>query len=64
MRLPIILMLLTIFLLPADLEGLAGQVQATAHTAQAMVVKLLKRDDVQVAEASSRVALGNATEVQ
>lgn len=54
MRLPIILMLLTIVLLPADLRGLAAQVQSGVDTARATVTKFLDRnDDVQVAEAST-----------
>lgn len=52
MRLPIILMLLTVVLLPADLRGLAAQVETGAETARAAVAKFLNRDDgVQVAEA-------------
>jgi hypothetical protein len=59
MRLPIILMLLTVVLLPADLEGLAAQVKSGVETARVAVVKLLDRnDDVQVAQASSTPALG------
>jgi len=53
MRIPVILMLLTILLLPADLRGLAAQVQSGADTARAAVTKLLHRDDdLQVAEVS------------
>lgn len=59
MRLPIILMLLTVVLLPADLRGLAAQVEAGAETARAAVTKFLDRDDgVQVAEAAPALALG------
>jgi len=66
MRLPIILILLTIVLLPADLRGLAAQVQSSADTARAAVTKLLDRDDkLQVAEASPKLMLGGkATNVQ
>lgn len=66
MRIPVILMLLTVLLLPADLRGLADQVQTGTQTAQAMVIKFLKRDDaVQVAETSTRLGLGRTvTQVQ
>ena len=66
MRIPVILMLLTVLLLPADLRGLADQVQTGTQTAQAMVIKFLKRDDaVRVAETSTRPGLGGtATQVQ
>jgi hypothetical protein len=56
MRLPIILMLLTILLLPADLRGLAAQVQSGVDTARATVTTFLDRnDDLQVAEASAEL---------
>lgn len=59
MRLPIILMLLTVLLLPADLRGLAAQVETGAETARAAVAKFLDRDDdLLVAEASPKVTLG------
>lgn len=59
MRLPIILMLLTVLLLPADLRGLAAQVESGAETARAAVAKFLDRDsDLQVAEASPDLTLG------
>jgi hypothetical protein len=66
MRLPVILMLLTILLLPADLRGLAAQVQSGVDTAQAAVTKLLHHDDaLQVAEAAAKPALGaKVTQVQ
>lgn len=66
MRLPIVLMLLTVVLLPADLRGLAAQVQSGADTARAAVAKFLDRDDgVQVAEAAPKLVLGgNVSEVQ
>jgi hypothetical protein len=57
MRIPIILMLLTVLLLPADLRGLADDVQAGIQTASAAISKFLKRgDDVQVAEADATPA--------
>jgi hypothetical protein len=59
MRLPIILMLLTVLLLPADLEGLATQLQSGVQTAQAAVTKFLDRnDEVQVADAAPKLTLG------
>lgn len=59
MRLPIILMLLTVLLLPADLRGLAAQVESGAETARAAVAKFFDRDDnLQVAEASPKLVLG------
>jgi hypothetical protein len=59
MRLPIILMLLTVLLLPADLRGLAAQVESGAESARAAVTKFLdRRDDVQVAEAAPGLVLG------
>jgi hypothetical protein len=61
MRLPIILMLLTIALLPADLQGLAAQVQSGVDTARTTVTKFLDRsDEVKVAEASSELLPGSA----
>jgi len=52
MRLPIILMLLTILLLPADLEGLAQDVQSGFHVATAAAARLLhQNNEVKVAEA-------------
>jgi len=60
MRLPIILMLLTVLLLPADLQGLAQDVQAGARTLTASVTRLLHRDDgLQVAEATRTLPLGS-----
>lgn len=66
MRIPVILMLLAIVLLPADLRGLAAQVEAGADTARATVTRFLARNDgVQVAEASPELTLGGrATNVQ
>ena len=67
MRLPIILMLLTLVLLPADLQGLAAQVQYGIDTVRAAAVeKLLDRhDNVLIAEASPEPALGGkATEIR
>lgn len=66
MRLPIILMLLTVLLLPADLEGLVAQVQSGAETARVAVAKFLDRhDEVQVAEATPRLAPGSkVTEIR
>ena len=66
MRLPVILMLLTILLLPADLRGLAAQVEAGAETARTAVTKLLDgKDDVKVAEASAKLLPGaQVTQVQ
>ena len=66
MRLPIILMLLTVVLLPADLRGLAAQVESGAEAARAAVAKFLDRDDnLQVAEASPKLVLGGkATNVR
>lgn len=62
MRLPIILMLLTVVLLPADLRGLAAQLESGAETARAAVTKLLDRDaKIQVAEASPKLTLGGKT---
>lgn len=59
MRLPIILMLLTVLLLPADLQGLAHDLQAGAETARATVASFLDRnDEVQVADAAPRLTLG------
>jgi hypothetical protein len=59
MRLPIILMLLTVLLLPADLQGLAHDVQTGAETARVAVAKFLDRsDEVQVADAAPRLTLG------
>ena len=66
MRLPVILMLLTILLLPADLEGFAAQVRSGAETAQATLAKFLDHnDEVQVAQASPKLTLGGqATQVR
>jgi hypothetical protein len=66
MRLPIILMLLTVLLLPADLEGFAAQIQSGVQTAQAAVTKFLDRgDQMQVAEAGPKLTLGGkVTEVR
>ena len=51
MRLPIILMLLVVLLLPADLRGFASDVEAQAQNVAAMVGNFLERNDkVQVAE--------------
>ena len=59
MRIPVILMLLTILLLPADLQGLAAQVQSGIDGAQATATKLLHRnDDLKVAEVSPQLTLG------
>ena len=59
MRLPIVLMLLTVLLLPADLRGLAAQVEAGAATTRVAVAKFLERDDkVKVAEVSPTLRLG------
>lgn len=59
MRLPIILMLLTIVLLPADLRGLAAQMQSGVDTARATVTTFLDRnDDVKVAEAATQLLPG------
>lgn len=60
MRLPIILILLTVLLLPADLRGLAAQVQAGADTARNAVARFLDRndDEVKVAEVTSKLRLG------
>jgi hypothetical protein len=59
MRIPVILMLLTILLLPADLRGLASQVESGIEVARASVTKFLDRNDgVQVAEARPRLVLG------
>jgi len=56
MRLPIILMLLTIVLLPADLQGLAAQVRTGVDTARATVTKFLDRSDaLEVAEATTQL---------
>ena len=60
MRIPVVLMLLTILLLPADLQGLAAQLRTGADTAQAAVTKLLHRDDeLKVAQVSTKLALGS-----
>jgi len=66
MRLPIILMLLTVVLLPADLHGLVAQVQSGAETARVAVTKFLARnDEVKVAEATPKLMLGGkVTEVR
>ena len=66
MRLPIILMLLTVLLLPADLRGFAHDVQSGAKTAMSTVADFFGRDDgVQVADASPGLTLGGqATEVR
>ena len=66
MRLPIILMLLTVVLLPADLRGLAAQLESGAETARAAVTKFLDHDDnLQCAEASPKLVLGGkATNVR
>lgn len=66
MRLPIILMLLTVVLLPADLRGLAAQVEAGAETARTALTRFLDRaDGVQVAEAAPKLVLGGkVSEVQ
>ncbi len=62
MRIPVILMLLTIILLPADLRGLAAQVQSGVDVARVSVTKFLdRRDSVQVAEAGPTLALGGKT---
>ena len=59
MRLPIILMLFTVLLLPADLLGLAAQVESGAETARAAVARFLDRDDdLLVADASPHLTLG------
>ena len=59
MRIPVILMLLTILLLPADLRGLASQVESGIEVARASVTKFLDRNDgVQVAEAGPTLVLG------
>ncbi len=60
MRLPIILMLLTVLLLPADLRGLAAQVEAGAETARIAVAKFLDRnDEVKVAQVTPKVRVGD-----
>ncbi len=67
MRLPIILMLITVVLLPADLQGFAAQIQSGAETARTMVAKFLDRDDneVKVAQAAPKLRLGGpVTEVR
>ena len=66
MRMPIVLMLLTVLLLPADLRGLAAQVQSGVESAGTAMTKLLDRDhDVKVAEAQPKPALGGkVTQVQ
>jgi hypothetical protein len=66
MRLPIILMLLTVLLLPADLRGLVAEVQSGVSSAQAAVTKLVDRkSEVQVAQAAPKLVLGgNVTEVR
>jgi hypothetical protein len=59
MRIPVILMLLTILLLPADLRGLVAQVESSFDVARASVAKVLVRSDaVQVAEAPPALVLG------
>lgn len=59
MRIPVILMLLTILLLPADLRGLAAQVESGIKVARASVTNFLDRKDgVQVAEAGPTLVLG------
>jgi hypothetical protein len=66
MRLPIILMLLTVLLLPADLRGLVAQVQSGADTARVAVAKFLDRnDDVKVADVTPKLRLGTpVTEIR
>lgn len=59
MRIPVILMLLTVVLLPADLRGLVAQVESGVNVARASVVKFLDRNDgVQIAEAAPTLVLG------
>ena len=59
MRIPVILMLLTILLLPADLRGLVAQVESGFDVARASVAKVLvRKDGVQVAEAGPTLVLG------
>lgn len=59
MRLPIILMLLTVILLPADLQGLARDIESGVQTVTASAAKFIQRkDEVQVAEASPELKLG------
>jgi len=52
MRLPIILILLTVVLLPADLRGFANDIATQARVATAAVTDALRRDEpaAQVAE--------------
>lgn len=67
MRLPIILMLLTVLLLPADLRGLMEQVESGAETARIAVAKFLDRndDEVKVSEVTPKLRLGGTvTEVR
>ncbi len=62
MRLPIILMLLTVVLLPADLRGLAAHVQSGVETTQATLTRFLDRNhDVKVAEAVPKLVIGGTT---
>jgi hypothetical protein len=59
MRIPVILMLLTIVLLPADLRGLAAQVESGIDVARASVTRFLDRKDgVEVADAAPTLVLG------
>jgi hypothetical protein len=52
-------MLLTVLLLPADLQGFARDLQSGVQTVAATAGKFLaRRDEVQVADASPRLTLG------
>jgi hypothetical protein len=66
MRIPVILMLFTIVLLPADLRGLVAQVESGVDVARASITKFLDRKDaVQVADAAPKLVLGGtAAQVQ
>lgn len=62
MRIPVILMLLIIVLLPADLRGLAAQVESGIDVARASVTRFLDRKDgVQVADAAPTLVLGGTS---
>ena len=59
MRIPVILMLLIIVLLPADLRGLAAQVESGIDVARASITKfIVRKDGVQVADAAPTLVLG------